>query len=86
MGQLTRLIGYDQGVFSGIIGNENFLNTVGHPGDGELGIIVSIYNLGCFSGTILAFIFGDYFGRRKSMWIAMCWIIVSGRGVLCLTS
>lgn len=64
-------------MFSGIVGNQNFLNTVGYPGDGLLGIIVSIYNLGCFTGTILAFIFADRLGRRKSMWVAMCWIIVS---------
>ncbi|KAL2356833.1 general substrate transporter [Cryomyces antarcticus] len=70
------LFGYDQGVFSGIVGNQNFLDVIGHPGAGLLGIIVSIYNLGCFSGCILTFCFADYFGRRRAMWIAMVWIIV----------
>ncbi|KAL2221512.1 general substrate transporter [Thermoascus aurantiacus ATCC 26904] len=70
------LFGYDQGVFSGIVENDNFLDKVNHPSDSLMGIIVSIYNLGCFTGCILNFIFGDYFGRRRAMWIAMCWIIV----------
>ena len=69
-------IGYDQGVFSGIVGNADFLNIVQHPSAGILGIIVSIYNLGCFSGTIVSFLFSDSLGPRLSMWIAMMWIIV----------
>ncbi|KAK3077127.1 hypothetical protein LTS18_011150, partial [Coniosporium uncinatum] len=72
------LFGYDQGVFSGIVGNPHFQNTVSHPGEGLLGIIVSIYNLGCFTGCIMALFLGEYFGRRRSMWIAMVWIIVGG--------
>ncbi|OJJ39405.1 hypothetical protein ASPWEDRAFT_25241 [Aspergillus wentii DTO 134E9] len=68
--------GYDQGVFSGIVGNEDFLKVMGHPSPGILGIIVSIYNLGCFSGTIVAFLASDKLGPRKSMWFAMIWIIV----------
>ena len=69
-------IGYDQGVFSGIVGNEDFLGVVHHPSAGILGIIVSIYNLGCFSGTIVSFAFSDKLGPRLSMWIAMAWVIV----------
>lgn len=71
------LFGYDQGVFSGIVGNADFLDTFGHPSPGLEGIIVSIYNLGCFTGCILSFMFCEKTGRRLAMWIAMCWIIVS---------
>lgn len=70
-------IGYDQGVFSGIVGNEDFLETMNHPDDTLLGIIVAVYNLGCFTGCISAFCFGEYLGRRRAMWVAMAWIIVS---------
>ncbi|KAF2260664.1 general substrate transporter [Lojkania enalia] len=70
------LFGYDQGVFSGIVGNEDFLNTFGHPSAGLEGIIVSIYNLGCFTGCVLCFMFCEKTGRRLAMWIAMVWIIV----------
>ncbi|KAK9779799.1 putative Myo-inositol transporter 1 [Seiridium cardinale] len=70
------LFGYDQGVFGGIVGNENFLDQFGHPSPSLEGIIVSIYNLGAFSGCILAFLVCDRTGRRMAMWIAMCFIIV----------
>ncbi|KAK1226314.1 hypothetical protein PQX77_010699 [Marasmius sp. AFHP31] len=70
------LFGYDQGVFSGIIGNEDFRGTFGHPNDTKEGIIVSSYNLGCFTGCILTFILGDWLGRRRAMWLAMALITV----------
>lgn len=70
------LFGYDQGVFSGIVTNENWKDTFRHPTSSVEGIIVSIYNLGAFSGTILAFLFAERLGRRWSMWVAMVWIIV----------
>jgi hypothetical protein len=38
--------GYDQGIFSGIVGNEERRKQVGYPDDSEEGIIVSCYNLG----------------------------------------
>ena len=71
------LFGYDQGVFSGIVGNADYLNTFNHPSPALEGIIVSIYNLGCFSGCIVSFFTCEITGRRLAMWIAMVWIIVS---------
>ncbi|KAG9832372.1 putative MFS sugar transporter, partial [Aureobasidium melanogenum] len=70
------LFGYDQGVFSGIVGNADWRKTFGYPGSGLEGIIVSMYNLGAFSGCILAFLGGEKAGRRLSMWIAMVFIII----------
>ncbi|KAK8237962.1 general substrate transporter [Phyllosticta capitalensis] len=70
------LFGYDQGVFSGIVGNEDFLDIVGHPDDTILGIVVAVYNLGCFSGCLVAFAFGEMMGRRRAMWFAMAWVII----------
>ncbi|KAH7381198.1 hypothetical protein DE146DRAFT_278719 [Phaeosphaeria sp. MPI-PUGE-AT-0046c] len=40
-------------VFSGTMGNQNFLDTFDHPSPGLEGTIVSIYNLGCFTGFII---------------------------------
>jgi hypothetical protein len=48
------LFGYDQGVFGGILENEDWLKQFNHPSDSETGIIVSCYNLGCFAGCIRA--------------------------------
>ena len=70
------LFGYDQGVFSGIVGNTHYRATFGEPSDSLTGIIVSIYNLGCFTGCVVNFFIGDYLGRRRAMWFAMVWIIV----------
>lgn len=56
------LFGYDQGVFSGILQNEDWnrqFNLGPHPSDTKIGIIVSSYNLGClvgcFGGCLLYF-------------------------------
>jgi hypothetical protein len=46
------LFGYDQGVFSGIVGNEDWRKQFGYPNDSEEGIIVSCYNLGCLLGCL----------------------------------
>ncbi|KAK3647143.1 hypothetical protein LTR22_013936 [Elasticomyces elasticus] len=72
------LFGYDQGVFSGIVTNEDWRGTFGNPGSGVEGIIVSIYNLGAFSGCILTFVWGEKLGRRLCMWVAMGWIVRRG--------
>ena len=69
------LFGYDQGVFSGIVGNEDWRNTFGRPSSALEGIIVAIYNLGAFSGCILTFFIGEKLGRRVCMWVAMAWIV-----------
>jgi len=50
-GHLYRF-GYDQGVFSGIVGNEDWRKQFGYPNDSEEGIIVSCYNLGCLLGCL----------------------------------
>lgn len=44
------LFGYDQGVFGGILQNQDWLEQFGYPSDSETGIIVSSYNLGCLLG------------------------------------
>jgi MFS family permease len=68
------LFGYDQGVFGGLITNSNFLDTFGRPAPGLLGIIVSIYNLGCLFGCALNFIWGERLGRRWAIMSAMLFV------------
>jgi hypothetical protein len=46
------LFGYDQGVFSGIVGNDDWRKQFNYPDDSEEGIIVSCYNLGCLLGCL----------------------------------
>ncbi|KAJ5580823.1 general substrate transporter [Penicillium hetheringtonii] len=70
------LFGYDQGVFSGIVGNEDWRKQFGYPNDSEEGIIVSCYNLGCLLGCLINFFIGEFLGRRKTIWLAMGVVIV----------
>lgn len=70
------LFGYEQGVFSGIVGNENFLSTFGNPNSALEGLIVSIYNLGCFFGCFITFALSQNWGRRPTLWVSMVIIIV----------
>lgn len=71
------LFGYDQGVFGGIIGNENFEKTFQSPSPMVIGQITATYDLGCFFGAILAMTFGDHFGRRMSIVIG-CTVLTIG--------
>ncbi|KAJ9624350.1 hypothetical protein H2204_010906 [Knufia peltigerae] len=68
--------GFDQGVFSGILQNENWLDLFHHPDDTETGILVSCYCLGALGGCGLNFFLGDHLGRRRMMWLAMSFVIV----------
>ncbi|KAF7540126.1 hypothetical protein G7054_g1594 [Neopestalotiopsis clavispora] len=70
------LFGYDQGVFGGILQNEDWLDLFNHPSDIETGIIVSCYNLGCLVGCLGCFSLGDKLGRRRTIWLAMGIVII----------
>lgn len=60
------LLGYDQGVMSGIIGAENrFAQDFNNPDSHMQGIITAIYDIGCVVGSIMCFFVGDKYGRRK---------------------
>ncbi|KAK4992361.1 hypothetical protein LTR50_001119 [Elasticomyces elasticus] len=68
--------GYDQGVFSGILQNEHWLNQFNHPQPVIVGITVSSYCLGALTGCITSFFVGDILGRRRMIWMAMGFVIV----------
>ncbi|KIL84856.1 hypothetical protein FAVG1_11726 [Fusarium avenaceum] len=70
------LYGYDQGVFGGILENEDWLRQFNNPGDTLTGFITSSYNLGCLLGCFINFFVGEKLGRRWTIWVAMGWILV----------
>lgn len=64
------MFGYDQAVFSGVIVTDHFLelhDLVGPEKTSLLSTVTAIYDIGCFAGAILAFVFGDRLGRRKTI-------------------
>ncbi|KAL4863500.1 hypothetical protein BDV12DRAFT_189639 [Aspergillus spectabilis] len=56
------LFGYEQGVFGGILENQDWLD--------------HCYNLGCFGGCIVNYFTGERLGRRRTMWLAMAFVVV----------
>ena len=66
------LYGYDQGMMSMVNTNFDYLDTMGIPGDDPLvGIIVSVYYLGCAVGGISASLLADKAGRKPSIFACL---------------
>ncbi|KAK3179146.1 hypothetical protein K4F52_009392 [Lecanicillium sp. MT-2017a] len=71
------LFGYDQGVMSGLLTGDAFTATFpeidtneGAGGSATLqGLVVAIYEIGCFLGAILCLFVGETLGRRKCIMI-----------------
>ncbi|KAI0454822.1 general substrate transporter [Xylaria acuta] len=64
------LFGYDQGVFSGVVITQDYLDVHNLDGPGKTNvrsIVTSIYTIGCFFGALLAFSIGESLGRRKTI-------------------
>ncbi|THY12256.1 general substrate transporter [Aureobasidium pullulans] len=64
------LFGYDQGVFSGVVVSDDFLelhNLVGPSKTKVLSTVAAIYDVGCFMGAIIAFTVGERLGRKKTI-------------------
>lgn len=64
------LYGYDQGMMSLVNTNYDYLNTMGISEEDPLvGVIVSVYYLGCAVGSILASLLADVRGRKPSIFV-----------------
>lgn len=82
------LYGYDQGMMSLINTNYDYLETMGISGESPLvGIIVSVYYLGCAVGAVLASLLADKAGRKPSIFASLAltalgnaFMFVSGLG------
>ncbi|KAF8134677.1 general substrate transporter [Mycena galopus ATCC 62051] len=78
------LLGYDQGVMSGIIGADNqFGQDFGHPDPTTQGTIVAIYDIGCAVGSLIVFFFGESIGRKRMILCGAATMLV---GTAILTS
>lgn len=67
------LFGYDQGLLSGLLTSPPFEQQFPKMStDAQLqGLVVAIYEIGCFLGAIITFIVGERFGRRKMIMYGM---------------
>lgn len=66
------LYGYDQGMMSLINTNYDYLETMGIGGEDPLvGVIVSVYYLGCAVGAVFASLLADKGGRKPSIFACL---------------
>lgn len=66
------LYGYDQGMMSLVNTNHDYLKTMGIAEEDPLvGIIVSVYYLGCAVGSVLGSLLADRRGRKLSIFISL---------------
>ena len=66
------LYGYDQGMMSLINTNKDYLSTMGIAEESPLvGVIVSVYYLGCAVGSVLASLLADKRGRKPSIFACL---------------
>jgi MFS family permease len=66
------LYGYDQGMMSLINTNYDYLHTVGLAEDDPMvGVIVSVYYLGCAVGAVITSTFADAKGRRPGIFACL---------------
>ncbi|ETS79304.1 hypothetical protein PFICI_09157 [Pestalotiopsis fici W106-1] len=80
------LFGYDQGVMSGLLTGNAFtaqfpeINTnEGANGSASLqGTVVAIYEIGCFFGSLLALVFGEKIGRKRTIMLGSLILCVGG--------
>ncbi|KAG5734877.1 Sugar transporter STL1, partial [Termitomyces sp. T112] len=78
------LLGYDQGVMSGIIGADNqFGKDFNHPDPTTQGTIVAIYDIGCAVGSLIVFFYGEAIGRKRMIMSGAATMLV---GTAILTS
>ncbi|KAJ5622739.1 hypothetical protein N7490_011344 [Penicillium lividum] len=72
------LFGYDQGVFGGILTNQNFLDTFNNPDSTIQAQITSTYYLGAIFGAIFSRFVGDHIGRRRAIILGCILLTIGG--------
>lgn len=70
------LFGYDQGVMSGVVISEYWLDAMGHPSTVMTGTINAIYDIGGVFGAIGAALCVERLGRKRGLLIGAALIVV----------
>ncbi|KPM46120.1 hypothetical protein AK830_g403 [Neonectria ditissima] len=71
------LIGFDNGLMGGLVNSPAFNSTFDSPESDMIGLIVAIYEIGCFFGSVASAVFGEKLGRRRTIAIG-AWIMIAG--------
>ncbi|KAK8159121.1 sugar transporter STL1 [Phyllosticta citrichinensis] len=65
------LIGYDNGLMGGLVNTKGWKHQFDTPRSTMVGLIVAIYEVGCFLGSIATSIWGERLGRIKSIGVGV---------------
>lgn len=83
------LFGYDQGVMGSLLTLPTFrntfdsINTTKYPDRATFqGFVIAVYEIGCLAGAVSTMYFGDKLGRRKTIFIGCC-IMIIGAAIQC---
>lgn len=60
-----------------VITAPSFVKQFNNPNSTDQGLIVGLYDAGCLIGSIMAFIWGEKLGRKKSIYVG-AWIVIIG--------
>ncbi|PWN31539.1 putative sugar transporter [Meira miltonrushii] len=81
------LLGYDQGVMSGLLTLPSFTETfpqidttrnkAGTSSESTLqGLTIGLYEIGCLIGALSCLWLGDLWGRRAVIWVGTIWMVI----------
>ena len=59
-----------------LVNSTAFTTTFNHPSPTITGLIVAIYEVGCFLGSVCVSLFGEQLGRKKSIGIGVTIMII----------
>lgn len=70
------LIGFDNGLMGGLVNGAAFNKSFGNPDADMVANIVSLYEIGCFFGSVFSSIWGERLGRMRSTAIGIVVMVV----------
>lgn len=70
------LFGYDQGVMSGVVISQYWLDEMGNPSTVMTGTITALYDVGAVFGAIIAAFTVERLGRKRSLLVGSSLIVI----------
>jgi MFS family permease len=70
------LFGYDQGVMSGVVISQQWLQQMGNPSTVMIGTITALYDVGAVFGALAAAVTAEGFGRKRALMFGSVLLII----------